>query len=104
MPMTRAALTLLTISIPLPAPALLLGDAGNGARLHAVKCVACHNAQFAGKGEQMYLREGRMVKSIEGLLARVEFCNKQTRAGLTEDEINDVVRYLNESFYQFEVR
>ena len=52
----------------------------------------------------MYLREGRMVKSIEGLLARVEFCNKQTRAGLTEDEINDVVRYLNESFYQFEVR
>ena len=96
---------LLTVALTIMsanAHALLLGDAANGRVVHDDKCTACHQAQFGGDGAQVYTRSNRGVKTIEGLLGRVEFCNKQTGAALSEDQINDVTKYLNDAFYKFE--
>jgi hypothetical protein len=57
---------------------------------------------FGGDGSDIYLRSQRRVNSIEGLMGQVAFCNEQTKVGLNEHEIDDIVAYLNESYYQFE--
>jgi hypothetical protein len=36
-------------------------------------------------------------------MGQVAFCNEQIRAGLNEYEIDDIVAYLNEAFYRFEI-
>lgn len=82
--------------------ALMLGDAEKGRAAHDAKCLACHTAQFGGDGSALYLRKDRRVQSVEGLIRRVEICNQQTGAGLDEDQLNDIVKYLNDSFYSFE--
>ena len=35
-------------------------------------------------------------------MGQVAFCNEQINVGLNEYEIDDIVAYLNESYYQFE--
>ena len=87
---------------PLAAWALLPGDAGNGRPLHESECAGCHVAQFGGDGSGIYTRDENRVKTVEGLMAMVEFCNQQTAAGFNEHELEDIVAYLNEAFYQFE--
>ncbi|MEK7816365.1 MAG: cytochrome c [Pseudomonadota bacterium] len=74
--------------------ALLPGDAASGKRLHDRQCVACHDSRA-------YTRAERRVKSVEGLMGRVRMCNQQLNANLSRDQLNDIVRYLNETFYKF---
>ena len=95
-----AALTLLVVSLPVFA--LLAGEAEDGGPLHDQFCLGCHVSMFGGDGSTLYLRGERRVKSIEGLMGQVAFCNEQTKVGLNEYEIDDIVAYLNESYYQFE--
>ncbi len=83
------------------AHAILLGDSSKGEALHNSKCLACHGAQFKDPA-QIYTRTNRRVKSVEGLMKQVMFCNKQTGAGLNDGEINDVIKYLNDKYYKFE--
>ena len=100
--MKTISIVVLLAIISLSARALMLGDAEKGRIAHDSKCVACHTAQFGGDGSGIYLRTQRRVKSAEGLIKQVEFCNRQTGAGFSEEQINDVIKYLNESFYRFE--
>ena len=74
---------------------LLLGDAAKGKALHAAQCTVCHDSTH-------YTRANRRVKSIEGLMGQVEVCNKQLKKGYTDEQINDLVYYLNETYYKFE--
>ncbi len=92
--------TLLGVSIP--AAALLLGEAEDGKPLHDNFCSACHVSGFGGDGNSIYTRDTRRVQSIEGLMEQVVFCNQQTSAGLNEHEVDDIIAYLNETFYGFE--
>ncbi len=55
-----------------------------------------------GDGGAIYLRSPRQVNSIEGLMGQIALCNAQTKVGLNDHGINDIVAYLNESYYQFE--
>lgn len=80
----------------------MLGDPANGARIHESICVGCHIGNFGGDGSKIYLREDRRIKTVEGLMAQVEFCNRQIKGHLNDDEINDVIIYLNDNFYKFE--
>lgn len=80
---------------------LLAGDADRGVAVHERQCVACHVSRFGGDGSGVYTRENRMVSTIEGLMGQVERCNAMTRAGLADDEIDDLVAYLNETYYRF---
>ena len=50
-----------------------------------------------GDGTKLYTRVDRRVQTVEGLMSMVTFCNDQAGA-----ELNDIVAYLNESFYRFE--
>lgn len=75
--------------------ALLPGDATVGKQLHDTQCVACHDAK-------LYTRKERRVKTLGGLIAQVEICNRQLKKELSRDQTNNLVAYLNEAFYRFE--
>ncbi len=92
--MRRLALLFLAI-LPTTAPAALLpGDAARGQALHGRHCTACHDGG-------VYTRPDRTVKSVEGLIGRVKLCNQQLGAKLQRDQLNDLVKYLDEAFYKF---
>lgn len=74
--------------------ALLPGNAANGKTLHAANCTGCHDAS-------LYTRKNRQVSSVEGLIGRVNGCNKQLGKNFNRDQINDLVLHLNESYYKF---
>ena len=95
-----AGTALLVMSLPVFA--LLAGEAEDGGPLHDHFCLGCHVNMFGGDGSTIYLRTERRVNSIEGLMGQVAFCNDQTKAGLNSHEIDDIIAYLNESYYQFE--
>jgi len=74
--------------------ALLPGDPARGKSLHNQHCTACHDTS-------VYTRNNRRVRSIEGLMGQVNGCVQQTGAKLNREEVNDIVRYLDDSFYEF---
>lgn len=74
---------------------LLPGNAAQGEKLHAAQCVGCH-------GTEVYTRNDRRVESAAGLVKQVEFCNQQLRKKLSREQINDLIAYLNETYYRFE--
>ena len=90
--------TLLVLSLTLVASgaqaALLPGDAAKGKAVYDKTCVACHDTS-------VYTRANRRIKTVEGLIGQVNGCVRQTGAKLDKDQINDVVKYLDESFYKF---
>jgi cytochrome c2 len=90
--------TLLLLSLTLVASsaqaALLPGDAAKGKAVYDKTCVACHDTS-------VYTRANRRIQSVEGLIGQVNGCVRQTGAKLDRDQINDLVKYLDESFYKF---
>ena len=82
-------------STNLMADDMLLGNAAAGKRLHMKACVACHTSE-------VYTRSNRTVNSIGGLVGRVGGCSTQLNLDLKQDQINDLVKYLNETYYKFE--
>jgi mono/diheme cytochrome c family protein len=99
LPIAFCAVTILA----LPARgAMLLGDANAGKQLVKQHCMACHVAQFGGDGSKIYTRKDHKVKSTEGLLAQVERCNQNVGTHFNEKQINDIVKYLNDTYYKFE--
>ena len=99
--LTRTSLfaTLLLTAQAHAAEVLLPGDAAKGKTLYNAKCVGCHVSLVGGDGTALHTRPNRRVKTPEGLLAQVQACNQQLKAGLTSDQIKDVVAYLYQSFY-----
>jgi cytochrome c553 len=87
-------LILLGLSINSVQAALLPGDAAKGKALHAKQCVACHDTS-------VYTSANRRVKTVEGLIGRVNGCVRQLSLKLEGDQVNDLVNYLDESFYKF---
>lgn len=79
---------------PVFADSMMLGDAKEGKALHDKACVACHDSSA-------YTRDNRLVKSVGGLVARVNGCNTQLGLGLPKEKIDDVVKYLNDNYYKF---
>ena len=77
------------------AAALLPGDAARGRALHEANCAGCHDAG-------VYTRAERRVRSVEGLIGQVEFCNRNLGGRLSRDQVNDLVQYLNQAYYKFE--
>lgn len=74
--------------------AFLPGDPAKGKVIHDQQCVACHDSS-------VYTRPNRMVKSVEGLIGRVNFCNRQLNKKLTDDQVNDIINYLDKQYYHF---
>lgn len=90
--------TLLSIALAIATSgaqaALLPGDAAKGKTVHDKQCVACHDTS-------VYTRADRRVKSPEGLIGQVNGCVRQIGLKLDRDQVNDLVKHLDESFYKF---
>jgi cytochrome c553 len=102
MKMKIITVLILTLPVNLMAAALLPGDAENGKKLHdGNSCLSCHSQMTGGKPDMLYTRANRRVTNLGGLIGQVGGCNSMQKVGLDENAVNDVVKYLNESFYKF---
>ncbi len=88
----RLLIALVAIFICLPAANAAAPK--NGKALHDSKCTGCH-------GTRMYTRPNRKIHNLDELQARVEFCNKASKAGFSKTEKADVLQFLNTDFYKF---
>lgn len=85
--------TLAVLSVPAQA-ATLPGNAAEGKKLHDAKCTACHT-------DSVYRREDRRVSDLSGIVDQITACGHQTDVTLEKDQINNLVKYLNETYYKF---
>jgi len=71
-----------------------LADAGNGQQLHDKHCMKCHDTG-------VYTREDRRVANQDALVKQVKRCELNLGLQWFDSDVNDVVQYLNQSFYKF---
>ena len=88
---TLLALSLLPLLMATGAHA---ADLARGEQLHNDRCLRCH-------GTEVYTRSDRRIKSLDKLGAQVRFCKDQTGVMWFDDEVDDVIHYLNQAFYKF---
>jgi len=69
------------------------GDAERGIKVHEV-CLDCH-------GTGPYHPDQRKIKSLEGLQKEVARWGDYYHPALSEQDVADVVAYLNRDFYKF---
>ncbi|MFV2059326.1 MAG: cytochrome c [Gammaproteobacteria bacterium] len=76
-------------------------DLKNGKIVHDKNCTSCHIAKYGKDGSGVYTKENRLVKNYSSLVQRVKACDINTNAGFHDDEVTNVIEYLNSSFYKF---
>lgn len=91
---TIAPALLLLLATAAAHAAPLPGDAAKGKALHDKDCVACHDTS-------VYTRPDRHIQSLAALTDQVTGCSHRTGLKLSTAQIDDLVKYLDESFYKF---
>jgi mono/diheme cytochrome c family protein len=84
----------LTCAAPLLAQAPVQPAPSGGALLYQTHCIGCHD-------KQIHWRDDRLAKDWRSLAAQVRRWQTNTGLQWTEQEIDDVVRYLNQTIYKF---
>ena len=79
------------------------GDMKRGKELHDENCMSCHQSLKGGDGSGIYTREDRRMESYAGLTKQVNRCKTSLGVSWPEHQIDDVITYLNTTFYKFEV-
>jgi hypothetical protein len=69
-------------------------DIDNGDDLHFANCTGCHD-------ESVYTRDNRRVSSLPQLGTQVRFCKDSLGLTWFDDEVEDVIGYLNKTYYHF---
>ncbi len=69
-------------------------DADNGKQLYNANCQGCHSTDT-------HVGNNQSVKSLPALESRVRMCSQNLRKRLFDDELADIVAYLNRDFYKF---
>lgn len=69
-------------------------DLANGEKLVNQNCTRCHD-------DSVYTRPNRRVKTLPGLGKQVRFCKDTIGITWFDDEVNDVVYFLNDKYYHF---
>ena len=77
-------------------------DWQRGEQLHNSQCIGCHASRFGNNGADIYTRANRRVQSLEGLKGQVERCKNNLEITWFDDDVADVVAYLNRQYYKFE--
>jgi len=72
----------------------LAADIENGDELHFDNCTGCHDSTA-------YTRENRKVQSLVRLGSQVRFCKDNLGLTWFDDEVDDVIGYLNKKYYHF---
>lgn len=83
-----AVLSVAVQAAPLP------GDAANGKKLHEANCTSCHK-------DDVYSRKDHKIKSLHGLTEQIQNCEHMTDVKLEKNQMNDLVKYLNDTYYKF---
>ena len=78
-----------------PAPANALeASLVAGKALHDAKCISCYDMQI-------YTRPDHKITSLPELQAQVKQCDANLTDHMSDTDIQQVVQYLNASFYKF---
>lgn len=80
---------------------LASGDVDRGRELHNENCISCHANMLGGDGTGIYTRPDRKIESYAALKNQVKRCKTALGAEWPEHQADDVVAYLNETFYKF---
>lgn len=72
----------------------LAADIKNGETLLKGNCTACHD-------DSMYSRKDKRITSLDGLNKQVSRCELSLGLKWFDKDINDVVSYLNQTYYHF---
>ena len=92
--MKRAlALVAVCAALSVAGPAIAAGDPVKGAKLHD-DCLGCH-------GTELYVPPRAKVKTLAALKKETEKWNDRMNPKFTKKEIEDLVAYLNATFYKF---
>jgi len=65
-----------------------------GEKLVQESCTRCH-------GDEMYTRQDRRVNSLDALGKQVRRCRDNIGITWFDEDVNDVVYYLNNKYYKF---
>ena len=90
--MKHAAAALGMLALALSTEARPAGDAARGAKLHDA-CLGCH-------GTELYVPPRAKVTSLAALKKETERWNDRMNPKFTRQEVEDLVAYLNASFYK----
>jgi cytochrome c553 len=90
------------LAASLPAAALLLSVTGaaqagefDAAGFHGNSCMSCH-------GTEVYTRDDRRINSLPALEAQVARCDANLSTQLFPQDLDSLVEYLNNSYYNFD--
>jgi mono/diheme cytochrome c family protein len=86
--------TLLAQLMPSAYAASLQGDGANGKRLFDANCTGCHDTS-------VLTRPDRAVQSLEALKEQLSSCAHMANKEFSESDTRDLLKYLNDEFYQF---
>ena len=86
--------SLLILLMPTSAYAELPGDSADGKRLHDANCMGCHDTGI-------YTRKDRLVQSLDALKKRLGDCSHMAKKEFSAIETQNIIKYLNDQFYQF---
>ena len=85
---------LIALALALLASPAFAADIENGEDLHFTNCTGCHD-------ESVYTRADRSVNSLDRLAKQVRFCKDNLELSWFDEDVDDVVEYLNENYYHF---
>ena len=78
------------------------GDVERGRELHNDNCITCHVNLVGGDGTGIYTRADRKIESYEALQNQIMRCKTALGVPWPEHDIDDVLAYLNHTFYKFD--
>jgi len=81
-------------TLPEGSLAALAGDAAAGKRVYDASCTGCHDTG-------VHARKERTVHSLDELRRQLGNCEHMAGKQFTEAQTQDLVKYLNDSFYHF---
>ena len=76
-------------------------DLKRGQKLLEENCIKCHVSMVGGDGSGIYTRPDHRVDSLDALNTQVHRCKTSLGVPWPEDQIADVVAYLNQKYYKF---
>ena len=85
---------LILIGIMVATSPAVVADAARGKTLHDEQCMKCHDSG-------VYTREDRRVADRDALVKQVKRCELNLGLSWFDTDINDVVQYLDQSYYKF---
>lgn len=79
----------------------IASDVNRGKSLHDDNCIECHVSIQGGDGSGIYTRADRRIDSLPALRSQVNRCKNSMGVSWPQDQIDDVVAYLNSMYYKF---